>query len=89
MSGTGVGSHHPVRLQGIGQELGVGEFQLVRQEEGVSLVVEMANGGHLNGASADAECSTLHGLKLCNSGGGGVGGPYWGGLVRMGLIKAF
>ena len=58
-----------VRLQGIGQELSVEELQFVGQGEGVGLIVEMANGGHLDGAGADAEGSILHGLELSDSGG--------------------
>ena len=88
-AGAGIGCHQPVRgvvgLQGVGQELGVEEFQLVRQGEGEGLIVDMADGGHFNGASADVECSILHGLKFCNSGGGGIGGPDWGGISKDGF----
>ena len=88
-AGSGVGGHQPVRwvvrLHGVGQELVVEELQFVRQREGVGLVVEMADGGHLTGASADAEGCILHGLKLCDSEGGGVGGPDWGGVGEDGL----
>ena len=72
-------------LQCIGQELDVEELQLVRQREGVGLVVEMTYRGHLDGAGANAEGSVLHGLEFSNSGGGGVGGPNWGGVGEDGF----
>ena len=52
---------------------------------GVGLIVEMAYRGHFDGTGADAEGSVLHGLELCNSGGGGVGGPDWGGVGEDGF----
>ncbi len=66
--------------QGAGKVLGAKELEVVLDLEEFGFGVEVALGGHLEGACADAECLVLDALEFEDVGRRCVGEPYRGGI---------
>ena len=69
-----------VWAKGGGEELGAKQGKVVLHWEDVCFLVEVAEGGHFGGSSADAECLVLDNLEFKDVGFGEVREPDRGGI---------